>query len=55
VGADGAVKDVSFRDGQSALAQAAIDAVRTWTYKPTMLNNEAVEVETTVTVNFALQ
>jgi TonB family protein len=55
VGADGAVKEVTFREGPQALAQAAIDAVRNWTFKPTMLNDEPVEVETSVTVNFALQ
>jgi protein TonB len=55
VGKDGAVKDASFREGQSTLSQAAIDAVRTWTYKPTLINGQAVEVLTDVTVNFPLQ
>jgi len=55
VGEDGAVKEVTYREGPQALAQAAMDAVRKWTYKPTMLNDEAVEVETSVTVNFTLQ
>jgi len=54
VGSDGAVKEVTFREGPQALAQAAMDAVRKWTYKPTLLNDEAVEVETSVTVNFTL-
>lgn len=53
VGQDGAVKQVSSVSGPPELSQAAIDAVRHWTYKPTLLNNEPVEVETTVTVNFA--
>lgn len=52
VGEDGTVKQVIFKDGPSALAQAATDAVRKWTYKPTLFNDEAVTVETTVTVNF---
>jgi TonB family protein len=55
VGEDGAVKEVTVREGPQALAQAAMDAVRNWTYKPTMLNDEPVEVETSVTVNFTLQ
>jgi TonB family protein len=55
VGANGAVKDATFQGGPQALAQAAIDAVRKWVYKPTLLNDEPVEVETTVTVNFKLQ
>jgi protein TonB len=33
---------------------AAIDAVRQWVYKPYMLKGEVTEVDTTITVNFAL-
>jgi TonB family protein len=33
---------------------AAIAAVRRWTYKPYLLNGEPTEVDTTITVNFAL-
>lgn len=33
---------------------SAITAVRQWTYKPYLLNGEPVEVDTTITVNFAL-
>jgi TonB family protein len=33
---------------------AAVDAVRQWQYAPYMLKGELVEVDTTVTVNFAL-
>ncbi len=36
------------------LQQAALDAVRSWRYKPYLLNNEPVEVETTVNVIFSL-
>ena len=36
------------------LATAAIDAVKRWKYKPYLLNGQPVEVETRVTVNFAL-
>ena len=52
VGEDGTVKEVIFKDGPQALSQAAIEAVRKWIYKPTLFNDEAVTVETTVTVNF---
>jgi TonB family protein len=54
IGRDGAVKDVVLLGGESALAKAAIDAVRQWVYKPTMLNGEPVEVRTTVDVPFTL-
>ena len=33
---------------------AAIAAVRQWTYRPYLLNGEPTEVDTTITVNFAL-
>lgn len=33
---------------------AAMEAVREWRYKPTLLNGEPVEVITSVTVNFTL-
>jgi protein TonB len=35
--------------------QAALDAVRQWRYRPTLLNGEPVEVETTITVIFQLK
>jgi protein TonB len=34
------------------LDQAALDAVRQWEYKPTLLNGVAVPVIMTVTINF---
>jgi protein TonB len=34
------------------LAGAAVDAVRQWRYGPYVLNGQAVEVETEITVNF---
>jgi protein TonB len=37
------------------LQQAALDAVRTWRYRPYLLNGQPVEVETTVNVTFTLQ
>jgi periplasmic protein TonB len=40
--------------GHPALAQAAIDAVKQWKYKPYLLNGQPVEVETQVQVNFTL-
>ena len=36
------------------LQQAAIDAVRQWRYQSTLLNGEAVEIDTTVDVIFSL-
>jgi TonB family protein len=54
IGADGAVRDAQFVSGHPLLVQAAKDAVMQWVYKPTLLNGEPVEVQTTVDINFTL-
>jgi len=36
------------------LAPAAVEAVKQWRYRPYLLNNEPIEVETDITVNFLL-
>lgn len=51
---EGTIKDLSVLSGHPLLVQPALDAVRLWRYKPYLLNGEAVEVETTITVNFNL-
>jgi TonB family protein len=50
----GNVASLSVISGHRLLAPAALDAVKQWRYKPYLLNGEAVEVETTVMVNFNL-
>ncbi len=50
----GAIEGLHVVSGPDMLRQAALDAVRTWRYKPYMLNNEPVTVETTVNVIFSL-
>ncbi len=54
IGKDGGIQNLHVLSGHPMLTQAAIDAVRQWKYKPYLLNGEAVEVETTVQVNFTL-
>jgi protein TonB len=54
IGKDGSIQNLRVQSGHPMLTQAAIDAVRQWKYKPYLLNGEAVEVETTVQVNFTL-
>ena len=51
---DGLVDNLKVITGHPLLVQAAIDAVRQWTYKPVLLNGQPVDFVTTVTVNFAL-
>jgi TonB family protein len=57
IGKSGNVLDARVIGGQPSqdFADAALNAVRTWQYEPTRLNGEAVEVITTITVNFQLQ
>ena len=51
---DGRIKDLKLISGHPLLVQAAMDAVRQWTYKPTVLNGKPVEVATEIDVNFTL-
>lgn len=54
IGADGIVKDVRVESGPALLAQAAIDAVKQWRYKPYMLNGTPVEIDSRITINFTM-
>ena len=54
IGTDGSVEDVRVESGLPILAQAAIDAVRQWRYKPYMIDGEPVEVDSRITINFNL-
>jgi periplasmic protein TonB len=51
---DGTVTQLEVVSGHPLLVQSALAAVRQWRYQPTLLNNEPVEVDTTITVNFVL-
>jgi periplasmic protein TonB len=50
---NGSIKDLHVVSGSPMLQQAAVDAVRTWRYKPYMLNDAPTEVETTIRVVFS--
>jgi len=54
IGKDGNIKQLEALDGPPLLIPSAIDAVKQWRYRPYLLNGEAVEVETSVTVTFQL-
>jgi protein TonB len=49
---DGTIQSLSAVSGPPLLVRAALDAVGQWRYRPYILNGEAVEVETFITVNF---
>jgi protein TonB len=50
----GEITNLRVVSGPPMLQQSAMDAVRTWRYRPYLLNNEPVEVDTTVNVIFNL-
>jgi protein TonB len=50
----GAIESVKAVSGPEMLRQAAVDAVRSWRYKPYMLDNQPIEMQTTVNVVFSL-
>jgi protein TonB len=52
---EGTIESLRVVSGHPLLTQAALDAVKQWKYRPTMLNGEPVDVITTVTVRFTLQ
>ena len=51
---DGTIQELHSLGGPALLIQAAMDAVRQWVYRPTLLNGSPVTVETTIDVNFTL-
>ena len=52
IGRDGRIQSLSAISGHPLLLRAALEAVEQWRYRPYVLNGEAVEVETLITVNF---
>lgn len=54
IGKDGKIEQLQVVSGPPLLVQAAVDAVRQWLYRPTMLNNKPVEVIAPIEVIFSL-
>jgi periplasmic protein TonB len=51
----GSLTNLHVLSGPTMLRAPALDAVKTWHYRPYMLNNQPVEVETTIRVVFSLE
>jgi protein TonB len=49
---DGTVQDAKFLQGSLMFANAAIDAVKQWHFKPYLLNGRPVSVQSTITLSF---
>lgn len=54
IGKDGTIQQLQLVTGPPLLVNSAMDAVRQWRYQPTLLNGEAVDVDTTISVVFTL-
>jgi TonB family protein len=54
IGRDGLIQDLHVLTGPPILADAAEQAVRQWRFKPHYQNNEPVETQTSITVNFTI-
>jgi protein TonB len=51
---DGTIQQLQVVSGHPLLVKAALDAVRQWIYRPTLLNGQAVEVIAPIDVIFTL-
>jgi TonB family protein len=54
IGKDGTVQNLHLISGPPLLANAALQAVQQWVYRPTLLNGSPIEVITTIDVHFTL-
>jgi protein TonB len=51
---DGTATELEYVSGPPSLSDSAIKAVKQWRYRSTVVNGEAKEVETTISVIFAI-
>lgn len=54
IGTDGTIQSLKAVSGDPLCVQSALDAVRQWRYKPTLLNGQPVEVDTFITVIYTV-
>ena len=50
----GTVEQLTVVSGHPLLVKAALEAVRQWRYRPYVLNDQPIEIDTEITVNFVL-
>jgi protein TonB len=54
IGRDGSIQALKIVSGPTILANAAMEAVRQWRFKPYLQAGQAVETEARITVNFTI-
>jgi hypothetical protein len=52
IGKNGRLRDIHSKSGPTILVKAAMDAANQWIYRPYLLNNDPVEVTTTLSFQF---
>ena len=55
ISTEGKIEQAQIISGSPLFSKAALDAIRQWRYRPYLLNDKPVEVETEITVNFYLR
>jgi protein TonB len=55
IATDGTIQSLQAVSGDPLFLQSALEAVRQWRYHPTILNGQAVEIDTYITVIYSLQ
>ena len=54
IGTDGTIQSLQIVIGDVLFQRSALDAVQQWRYRPTILNGQAVEVDTYITVIYTM-
>lgn len=54
IAADGSIQSLEVVGGDLMFFQSALEAVRQWRYRPTILNGQAVEIDTHITVIYTM-
>jgi TonB family protein len=55
IGTDGTIQSLQIVNGDPLFERSALDAVQQWRYRPTILNGQAVEVDTYIIVIYNMQ
>ncbi|HKV26124.1 MAG TPA: TonB family protein [Candidatus Acidoferrum sp.] len=55
IATDGTIQSLQVISGDPLFEQSALNAVRQWRYRPTILNGQPVEIDTRITVIYSLQ
>lgn len=54
IATDGTIRSLEIVSGDPIFYQSALEAVRQWHYKPTILNGQPVEIDTRITVIYTM-